>query len=201
MDQQDPPQPTPKNFFDGPTWEVLKIIASCALGVFGTLLVMWLTEKAPDLRLIVADTVIFQGDKNKFGVIGCRVANEGSKEIENIQCSFDLNDSTIQEIKVTPEILKPDFRVEKGNQVRGSVPLLNPGESFQISVMATNPEKLASRPEIFVRAKGATVKTGQQPESFTQSEMRARLFLMVFLGFVLGGCVSMLGWQLSLSKR
>lgn len=172
---------TPEKKLGGvPQSEYVKIavgaLVGLLVGILVTLIGNWWTSKAPYLRYTPADTVTFQGDTNRFGIISCVVTNDGSKEAEEVALSFDLADSPFVEVKVTPDSLQPEVKYEnepvvpviglyhpkkappppakKGNHARIAIKLLNPGESFQVLAMASNPESLPKRPAFTVRGKG-----------------------------------------------
>jgi hypothetical protein len=182
----EPTKSEPKTTLGVPHGDYVKIVAGALVGLlFGIvsmLIANWWTSKAPYLRYTPADTVIFQGDKNRFGLVNCVVANDGSKEAEDVELFVDLADSPIDEVKVTPDSFQPDVKYEnepvvdpkkpiasppkKGNRLRVTVKSLNPEESFQVLAMVKNPEKFPVRPAFTVRGKGVRGQMAVKPQYF-----------------------------------
>jgi hypothetical protein len=127
------------------------------LGVAGMVIANWWQSKAPFLRYTPGDTVIFQGDTNHFGLLNCSVTNEGTKQADDADIFIELAGSTFVEMKATPASLNPVVVMNKEKtNAHITVKMLNPDESFQVVAMASNPEKLPSRPDFKVRANGVT---------------------------------------------
>jgi hypothetical protein len=133
--------------------------AGLALAIFG----FWLNSSSPHLTFEVSTPLQFQGEKTKFGIITLAVSNEGSKEAENVVCTFNTFGAKDPEIKVTPENLNATTGI-KGDVVTVAVPSLNPGE--RISVVAHTPDVLPDRPKVSVRGKGVN---GTERKAISQS--------------------------------
>jgi hypothetical protein len=157
-----------------------KILFGAVLGIGSTLFVAWMNSKAPHLRFTPADTVVFQGDKDSFGIISCVVTNDGSALAEDVALSVDLA-APFREVKATPKSLQPEVTYEDPTTPMGDrknpqfisktkefsahvgVKTLNPGESFQVLATVNNPDALQTkRPVFVVRGKGIVgVETGE----------------------------------------
>src|SRR4051794_36994246 len=104
--------------------EFTKLIFGCFLGIVGTLALTWWTSKSPHLKVIVPETVIFQGDKDRFGLVNFTVINDGSKKADNVECTMTLESTTIQDAKITPTALNSKADI-KGDTVKFGVHHLN----------------------------------------------------------------------------
>jgi hypothetical protein len=194
-------------FLAVPVADWVKIGIGLMLGIGTMLFSNWWTSKAPFLRYTPADTVVFQGDKNRFGLVTCSVTNEGSKEAEDVEVFVDLADSPFVEVKASPETLQPVVKWEnepavpaigfydpkeeakkrdlppprRGNHAHVTVKLLNQGESLQVLAMASNPDKLPTRPEFTVRGKGVVGHIGGREALIATIQSVSIVFLVVSL--------------------
>jgi hypothetical protein len=166
-----------------PSEDWTKIIASVFTGAMLAVFVFWLNSKAPFLRKTVPETVTFQGAKNQFGLATCSVANDGTKEAEDVVCSFALRSSVTPEIKITPDSLGAKTDIRKDGSIFVHIGTLNPGESFQVSATTTDPTLLPQKLDFSVRGKGV-VALESQPSQVGYWVATSIVFVV---GFVLGG--------------
>ncbi|VTR94073.1 Uncharacterized protein OS=Rhodopirellula baltica SWK14 GN=RBSWK_01457 PE=4 SV=1 [Gemmata massiliana] len=121
------------------------------------------TKKESHLTVKTNETVKFQGDKVQYGIVNFSIKSDGSKEAESIECQFNLLNT--QEVKATPASLNAVSTV-KDSKVTITVPMLNPGETLQISAVTTNPASELSRSDISVRGKGV-VGDSEPPRDYS----------------------------------
>ena len=134
--------------------DVLKTSMGVMLGILGTLFVGWWTAKEPHLRYSVSEPIQFPGEKLKVGIVNVFVTNDGSKEAKSLEVSLGLKGTKIQEVKTSPEIMKPIITIT-GDKCFLTLPILNQGETLQVSTFAYDADKLDGKPNASVRAGGA----------------------------------------------
>src|SRR5262249_25662329 len=113
-----------------------KIFLGLVVGLVSAGIIAWWNSKQPHLRYAVSDPIQHQGEKLKIGIINIVIINDGNKEAENLKCNLRLNGTAIQDVKVSPEHLKASVTVTN-NKFDLTLPMLNPGESLQISTCQT----------------------------------------------------------------
>lgn len=122
-------------------------IFATAVGIF----VGWVNSATPHLTYSVSPPVLFHGEKTKFGIISFSVVNEGTKEAENVVCTFNVSGAKSPEIKVSPDNLNATTTI-KNETVAVTIPSLNPAE--RASVITYIADTLPAKPEVSVRSKG-----------------------------------------------
>jgi hypothetical protein len=113
----------------------------------------WLNKKTPHLTVKVQETVRFHGEKNKPAIINFSVTSDGSIEAESVVCTVASSGATFQEIKATPKNVKPEKAVRDGD-IDVSLPLLNVGETLNVSILFNDGQNLPDKPDVSVRGKG-----------------------------------------------
>jgi len=135
--------------------DVAKALFGWFLGVISALLFWWLNSSSPHLAISVGEVVTFQGDKTKIGLTSLTVINDGSKMAEQVQCRIEIPGTTVQEVKAGPANLNPAYAKCDGDTAADvTVPHLNPGESLQVSLLVSIPDKLTGATKASIRAKG-----------------------------------------------
>jgi hypothetical protein len=177
-----------RSFWGVSSGDVVKTILTFVLGTIpGGLFVYWLNNRAPHLYVAVADTVPFQGEKNRLGIVDFTVTNDGEKMAEHVECSFHLDGCSIQEVKITPDNVNASQSVHgdaHANWAVVKVSRLNAGQSFHVETVAGNPEKLP--PRATVEVNGDDVRGEVQPRhAFGWSWA---LIVAIGLPLVLGVC-------------
>jgi hypothetical protein len=127
------------------------VLGSLIGGPIGGCITYRLNAKSPHLTVAVEQPVQFQGDKATIGIINFSVVSDGSMEAEKIECMFRTGAAKIQEVKATPESIKPSVKTD-GNKVTVTVDNLNVGEKLFVSTYVT--ESSPDKPDVSVRGKG-----------------------------------------------
>jgi hypothetical protein len=125
----------------------IQVLAGVVLGVFG----YWLAGSKPHLTVKVSEIAKFQGDKHNPGFASIHIQSDGSKEAEEVECRFTLNN--VQEVKISPDNLNATWEV-KDARVSVKTAVMNPGESLTIAAYTSNTAGVPERPEVSVRGKG-----------------------------------------------
>ena len=144
-------------------------IAAVVAGMIGSLFTYWLTTSSPHLSVAVSPAYQLPEDKTdkRFGITVFSVTNNGSKEAENVECTFTTPTTkhpfilgTAENLRKAPrdspcimvigEHLHPITTI-KTNKVTINVASMNPGESFGVGIFGFDvpPE----RPVVKVRGK------------------------------------------------
>jgi hypothetical protein len=165
MTTEQPAQKPEKKVLGITLGDVTKLV----IGALIALAVQWFLAKSPYLRITSTESTTFPGVKNQFGLVGTSVTNDGSKEAEDVECSFTLPDSDILDVTVVSDSGSATVKAEGKHKVRGTIGTLNAGESFRVTAMVTNPDKLPAKLDPIVRGKGVvgtTVRRSDQESVF-----------------------------------
>jgi hypothetical protein len=155
--------------------------------------------RQPHLVYSAAEALPFRGDTGWLGIYHCRVRNDGSAEVEDLRCGLRVPDAMIVDATVSaPPAMLVSYSVE-GDTVWLDAPLLNPGESLRVAVVATAPqgtsdgaEPLPSRPSVFVRGKGvAAVEEPWAGRGVLQTLMAGRYW---YVGLLVGVAAGVISW-------
>ncbi|MBX7103242.1 MAG: hypothetical protein K1X57_04130 [Gemmataceae bacterium] len=171
--------------------DITKVVLGVLLGGIATLVLGWWNTKSPHLTVNVSDTILFKGDRHNFGIVNCTVANDGSREAESLECTFNIQGAIIQDLKVSPDHLNAVVpnratmigamprssedtarqpNTKKGDKITVTMPLLNVGETINISVLLADSDDTASKPQMSVRGKGV-IGEKAPPRRRTDSEL------------------------------
>jgi hypothetical protein len=148
-------------------------IVSALLGitvtVAGALIVQRLETREPRLTYSSVETVPFNGPNDVVGIYQVVLQNEGKKEVEDVGCYIRIPGAKIEQHRTitAPSLITTDSVTN--DILRVSIPSLNPGETAQVSVLASNPSFLPLHPDISVRAKGI-MGTEQKSGAAAKSE-------------------------------
>ncbi|MEJ7636425.1 MAG: hypothetical protein WKF75_00155 [Singulisphaera sp.] len=100
------------------------------------------------------ETLPIQDKDQSTAIYHVRIDNEGNKEAEKVTCTIAIDGGKIEKPKVArpesmryTESLTPDLLTEGFESV-------NPGESIQISVLASGRAELPPKPKVTLRFKG-----------------------------------------------
>lgn len=145
------PTPPEQKFLGITQADTVKMVAACVLGIAGTLIVNWWTSKEAHLAIRLDDTVRFKGDKSQIGINTFSVTNEGSKEADGVECSFEMEGA--QEVQAYPPSLHAVVKVT-GTKIEIVVPTLNRGERLQVSTLGSNASTMPDKLDVTVRGKG-----------------------------------------------
>ena len=130
------------------------MIGSCLVTAICAYFVGLLNTKAPYLRQSPPTVVAYGSTTNRIGIYAFTVTNDGSKEAEDIVCSFNCPDCHIKEIAATPQTVSPVFESKGDSYATVKVALLNPKEFVSVWVLVDRPEKLLEKCEVSVRGRG-----------------------------------------------
>jgi hypothetical protein len=138
-------------------------VVGVVMGALGMMFANWWTSKSPYLWITGGETITFPGVKNQFAIVGFAVINDGTKEAEDVQFSFNSPDSAVQEVRAIPDSFGATASFDsKTHDVSGRLGTVNVGESFQVSAMVTNPDKLPAKITPKVRGKGVVGSTAKR---------------------------------------
>ncbi len=130
------------------------------LGIITAGLLGWWNAKEPHIKFSVSDPIQFPGEKLKVGIVNVLVSNDGTRYAKDLEVDLRLKGTRIQEVKTTPEILRPNITIS-GDKCFLTLPRLNHNETLQISSLAYDADKLEGHPDVSVRAED--VKGDNQP--------------------------------------
>ncbi len=114
-----------------------------------------LMRDVPILTYEVPSLESFPGDEQRIGIAVILVRNEGSREVEDLQCSIDLVGATIVETRCKGIPINADGVNVGGSNVRVTAPYLNPGESLSIQLLANPSSDELAEPRVDIRGRGA----------------------------------------------
>lgn len=150
------PEVGPKPERKSSVWwsRIVSALLGITVTVAGALIVQRLETREPRLTYSSVETVPFNGPNNVVGIYQVVLRNEGKKEVEDIGCYIRIPGAKIEQYRTitAPSLVTTDSVTN--DVVRVSIPSLNPGETAQVSVLASNPSFLPIHPDISVRAKG-----------------------------------------------
>lgn len=110
----------------------------------------------PRLTYSVEDTLPFEGPSENIAIYHVRIENNGKRVVEDVVCQLSFSTAIIKQYRI---ILEPSITYNEtilNNSYRVELLNLNPQESTLVSVLASSPDQLPSRPEISLRGKGIT---------------------------------------------
>lgn len=162
-------------------WGKDKLLAPVLTLILGTFLGSWWNSASPDLRFSVGEPIEFSGEKEQFGLLVVRVSNVGRKQAENVKCMIDLPECEIQDLKVAPSIVESQQKISGGNAVI-SLTSLNPNESVELAVKASNPHLISKSQKVSLRGEGVNGVQGIKSDSVIVMAS-ALTFLILVIGF------------------
>lgn len=156
-------------------------------GLISAGIVGWWSGREPHIRYSTSEPIQFSGEKLKVAIATVFITNDGNKEAEELQCSLRLEHTRIQEVKVSPWFFKPSITIN-GDGFNVKQPLLNPGQSMQVSALAYTDDKPIQNPAISVSAKG--IEGEAQSQTYTPVRGSGDVFAAgVFLGMLSIGMI------------
>ncbi len=176
-------------------------IVSAVLGIIvtvtGAVIVQRLQAREPRLVYSSVETVPFNGPNNVVGIYQIVLRDDGKTEIESISCYIRIPGAKIEQYRTLAAPSLSTTATVANDAVRVDIPNLNPGETTQISILASNPSFLPNRPEISVRGKGVTGEP-QAPAGNSPSES-PRFYILVLTAATALASTSLI--RLVVSKR
>lgn len=133
---------------------IISALLGIAVTVVAALIVQYLTTRDPKLTYSSVETVPFSGTNNVVGIYQVVIRNDGKREIEGIGCYVRIPGAKIEQYRTLTAPSLAASAAANNDALKVDVPSLNPGETAQVSILATNSAWLPSHPEISVRAKG-----------------------------------------------
>ncbi len=140
-----------------------KIAVSAFVGIavtaLGTVVATRFLSREPDLVYSVVESVPFTAPDKVLGIYQATIANEGQREVDEVLAVIRVPTSAVDRFKViAPGSLRYDAKAD-GDVLRISMPMMNPGDSLSVSILATGVLfPLPSRPDVSVRARGLNGK-------------------------------------------
>lgn len=188
---------------------VIPAILSLAVVLAGGLLLWGIKKKRPRLDYEVIESEPFprEGGEARYFVI--RLRNAGNTPLENIDLRVVFPALTVDLIRFSDDRLIED--VSQGqSELTGAVPLLNPGETFSLTV-TTRPADSVSTPKVQARALGATAvpRPAQPPPGGLAQLVSGALFgaavgllaSMLLFGSLFGGRLEHLRLRVERASR
>lgn len=150
---------------------ILAGVISLIVGVASGWLSNVVTRDRLALSYEMSPSAVFEGEAHRIAIVGLRVSNTGTKEVEEVQCKLGVTGGVIQESRDSG---LPAGAVEvesSSNSLTVTLPFLNPGESFSIQVLV-QPSTIADPvATVQLRGKGiigeqttATADTTDRPD-------------------------------------
>jgi hypothetical protein len=135
---------------------ILSALLGIAVTVVGALIIQKLEAHDPHLSYSRTAAVPFSGQDRVVGIYQILLRDDGKKEAEDITCYIRIAGAKLEQYRVitVPSLVPTSTVISDSLTVK--LPSLNPGESAQISMLATNPSWLPSIPEVSIRGKGIT---------------------------------------------
>jgi hypothetical protein len=143
----------------------ISALLGIAVTVIGSLIIQKVQSREPHLTYSSVETVPFNGQNGVVGIYQVIVRNDGKREVEDVTSHIQIPGAKIEQYRI---IVAPSLTTttsENGDVIRVNLPSLNPGETAQISILASNPTSLPNHPEISVRAKGVNGVEQASPPS------------------------------------
>lgn len=138
-------------------WQILVTAVVTGLVTVGTgMLLFNLQARAPRLTYSTTDTVPFSGGTAFVGIYNIAIANEGTKEIEDVVCVVKVPGATIKQHRLLASAAVSKDEVVTGEEYTARLSGLNPAEGASISILAESSTEMAKQPEVTLRAKGVT---------------------------------------------
>ena len=148
---------------------LLSALLGVAVTVVAALIVQKLQSREPHLVYSSAETVPFNGQSGVVGIYQIVLRNDGKREVEEIICYVRIPGAKIEQYRTVVAPSLNSISTVTNDAVRATIPGLNPGESAQISILASSSTSLPGRPEVSLRGKG--VNGVEQTSSETPSTL------------------------------
>jgi hypothetical protein len=153
----------------GSVWwqRIVSALLGIAVTVVGALILQKIQSREPRLVYSSVETVPFNGQNGVIGIYQVVVRNDGKREVEDISSYIRIAGAKIEQYHtiVAPSLTTTTAQVD--DAVKVNIPSLNPGETAQISILASSPTFLPTHPDISMRAKGVN---GEEATSGTPSK-------------------------------
>ncbi len=121
----------------------------------GMLITIWQADE-PHLTYSTEDAIPFEGQQENIAIYNVKIENDGEKVVEDVVCQLSFSTATIEQSRLIIEPTITKNVTTENNMYRLELPDLNAKESAIISVLASSPEQLPSRPDISLRGKDVT---------------------------------------------
>lgn len=133
---------------------IITAIITGAVTVGAGLVLSKLEKKEPILQYSIIETAPFSGNNQFVGVYHVTISNDGEKEVEKVLSTIAIPGAKIdnKNVLAKPTITFSDKML--GDTFSIDIPLLNPAENVQISILASSQKKLPKFPDVSLRAKG-----------------------------------------------
>lgn len=141
--------------------------------IAGSMILTNIQNREPRLVFSTSDTIPFAGENQVMGIYHIRISNEGKKATNNVVCHICLLDTNIEQWDISADPALKFSEILTNDSLELSFPILNPSETLQISILATNDKSLPNKPEISLRAEGVSGSEKQTTDvtSFLNQEV------------------------------
>jgi hypothetical protein len=161
----------------GSVWwpRLVSALLGIIVTVVGAVVVQKLESREPRLTYSSVETVPFSGPSSVVGIYQVVLHNDGKSEVEAINCYVRIPGAKVEQYRTIAAPSLSTTATVVGDAVRVDIPSLNPGETAQVSILATSPTYLPNHPEISLRAKGVTGE--EQPATGAPQRGRTEPYL------------------------
>lgn len=137
-------------------WVQILITAIVTLGVtIGSGLVLsYVQTSKPRLVYTTTETIPFSGQEQVMGIYHVSISNEGRKATKDVICFVSARPAIIDQWDISADPALQYIESSTNNSLTLTLPILNPKELLQISILAMHPNSIPMVPEISLRAEG-----------------------------------------------
>ena len=138
-------------------WQILVTAVVTGVVTVGTgMLLFNLQDRAPRLTYATTDTVPFSGGTAFVGIYNIAIANDGTKEVEDVVFVIQIPGATIKQYRLLGSAAVSKEEVVTADTYTAKLSGLNPSEEASISILAESKSEMVKRPDVTLRAKGVT---------------------------------------------
>jgi hypothetical protein len=124
-------------------------------------------RRDPYLTYEVKDTIPFMGDKEKLAIYHVTIRNGGKQIVSDVDCHISVAPALVKETRTSLEPSIPFTEKASAGNYEVHLMNLNPDEEATLSVLASTPGELPSRPKVSLRGQGVTGKEAEEKEKRT----------------------------------
>lgn len=161
-------------------------LISLAVAVVGNLLINKFSEETLSLSYEIVASETFGSSNGNIKISTIEIVNQGTKSIDDIVVSINLQEGSIEEYKVKGIPTNSYTIDKKENKFTLNTKYINPTEQFYIQLLLKNQMNNDFLPSVDLRGRGIIGKqaTKDEKESFLSSISTAMIAIGAFLGFL-----------------